>query len=326
MRSFIVVAALLALARGSDLDFTAEDASVSDWSTGSYLIQNVETGKNIYFDRTDQVGAYVGSSQAGMILQKVSYEDTNYGHVSGYILEGTTSDTQKCLAAQWNFDTTYKLGKRARDQYAVGYECQLGSDGNGNIDSDTSKEVWIINEVTCAGSSSSSDASTSNNYQEDFAVVKASSDEATTTAAATDDSASSVNWATWKAEATQSVDRNDPSTWVCQHPGPWLYAHSEYVSYHPECKDDLASYRATLSRMSRRSRAGRHADLARRSASAPAKRSASCYTIHPLNHLKDMETLALSGVATTGFGGAAAINIAIADDTSASQQWTISAL
>ena len=58
----------------------------------------------------------------------------------------------------------------------------------------------------------------------------------------------------------------------------WLYAHSGYVTEggHVECKDDLAAYKATLRRMTRRSRADRHAEIARRS---NTKRASKCYTM-----------------------------------------------
>lgn len=59
----------------------------------------------------------------------------------------------------------------------------------------------------------------------------------------------------------------------------WLYAHQGYITEagHIECKDDLAAYEATLSRkMVRRTRAARHAKLARRSI---APRSSKCYTM-----------------------------------------------
>ncbi|KAL8277431.1 hypothetical protein RQP46_010153 [Phenoliferia psychrophenolica] len=311
MRSSLFgLAALFALARADGTDANAAKsyavvmaASVTSISTDTYIISNVENGKNIYFERDTQVGAFLGDDTSGMILQKVTYDDPNLGSVTGYIIEGPTSSTQKCLAAQWNFDTTYRsMQKRARDEYAVPYECALGSDGNGNIDTGTAKEVWIINEVDCAGSSSSATTSSAAAGATASVGVSVSLDVKLDAVEATD-----------STTTTTAASSTSSSTATCPKEGWWLYRHQEYIEKynHPECKSVLAAYEATLSRkMVRRSR---HAEQARH---MRAKRASSCYVIHPVDHLIDMTTLSLSGTSTTGFAGAGAIEIAYADDAS----------
>ncbi|KAL8287532.1 hypothetical protein RQP46_003390 [Phenoliferia psychrophenolica] len=280
MRSFLAVAALCTLVRGV-ADFSEDYDAVT-----------------IYFKRSNQVGAFLGSDSSGMILQKVTFDDPNYGTSSGYIIQGPSSETQKCLAAHYD-----KLAKRDssasfggdRDQFAVlsasvnptnpplySKVC-VGNDGNGHIDDATNKEVWEINEEDCAGSTSSNSDIKEN-------AVKTTTDDSSSTSSC-----------------------GKPAWWVRRHPG--------YVTDlgHTECKSALDSSSRSR-KMMRRSRAERHSGL------AAAKRSSTCYTIHPLNHLKDMSTLGLTGSSTTGYGGAGAVNIAVADDTSANQQWTITAL
>ncbi|KAK4699118.1 hypothetical protein P7C70_g7145, partial [Phenoliferia sp. Uapishka_3] len=331
MRSFAVpavAAGLISLARAKAADFVQDSSAVS-FDTGNYLITNVKTGKNLYMDRTDAVGMYSGSSTAGINLEMATISGT-----TGAILKGTTSDTLKCMAAQWNFADT----GASRDEYAVPYACQVGSSGSGNTDKDSNKEIWIFNEVTCSGDASSSDDSSSASsstenlavkVKQNVAVTSTSSTEqaaaaaTTTEAPSTDDSATTSAWA---PTTTQSVDKQDQSTWVCQHPGWWLYAHQGYVTEagHVECADDLADYKNTLSsrRMVRRS--DRHAQIARRSAERAAlEKRSTCYTITAVNHLGDMARLGLSGTSTTGYASMAAMELAVYDATDANQQWTV---
>lgn len=328
MRSFALLplaAALATCANAGALDFISELVSIVEstvtFSTANYVITNVGTGKNLYFARDGTVGTYTGDSTVGVNLEKVTYSDVSGKSVTGMVVSGTTSDTLKCLAAQWNFKTP------ARDEYAVPYECQLGSNGNGQNNQDTNKGLWVFNEVTCSGSTDDSSSTVDVGVQLNAKVASSSSSDdssddssATTTAEPT---ATSTDDSEWAPSTTQSVDKQDQSTWVCQHPGWWLYAHQGYVTEggHVECADDLAAYKATLSRMTRRSRADLHSEIARRSV---AKRSSKCYTIHPLNHLADMKTLALTGNSDTGFASTPALNLAYADDTDPVQQWTVS--
>ena len=75
-----------------------EHSLISTWASPHW------SSSQIYFERNseNQLGAHVGSSTAGVILEHVQFNDPAYDDesVSGYIIEGPSSDTDKCLAAQ----------------------------------------------------------------------------------------------------------------------------------------------------------------------------------------------------------------------------------
>ncbi|KAL8292802.1 hypothetical protein RQP46_001414 [Phenoliferia psychrophenolica] len=320
-------------------EFTAIVSNTITFATGNYLVSNVATGHNLYFDRVGTVGLYTGPSTAGVNLESVTYKDVTGTSVTGMVVSGTTSQTMKCLAAQWNFD--YKLAKRARDEYAVPYECQLGANGNGMNNVDTNKGLWVFNDVDCPSGSgleidvnfAVNDKAAKNAASADSVDFTSANKAAATTAlkqaaVATPTAApatTSTDDAAWVPKTTQSVNVHDQKTWVCQHPGWWLFAHSGYVTEggHVECADDLAAYKATQRKMLRRSRADRHSVIAKRTF---VKRDTKCYTIHPVNHLSDMKTLALTGNSDTGFASTPALNLAYSDDSAPIQIWQVTSL
>ena len=81
----------------TELLFQADTVS---FATGNYIVSNVGTGNNLYFERIDTVGVHLGTSTVGVNLEPVTYNDVTGTSVSGIVVSGNTIATTKCLAAQ----------------------------------------------------------------------------------------------------------------------------------------------------------------------------------------------------------------------------------
>ncbi|KAL8293108.1 hypothetical protein RQP46_000802 [Phenoliferia psychrophenolica] len=273
------VASILSVSlAGSNLDFHAEFNAITGASvaprTGEYFVRNVGTGQYLYFARDGQVGAYLGKHPV-----PVDIESQDFLGVTGVIIKGTTDETLKCLSAQWNFD--YKLAKRARNEFAVPYECQIGSDGQGTYDddpngNDSNKQFWLLNPVEdpLAFISANKDTGitvnlnvggvTNTKKTTSHAVAFSKPEEA---APSNDDDKSSESTSPAKVAAPtvaaapvavaapvaavtkQKVDPKNQYTWDCQHDGKWIGEHyNDYIVKlgHVECIAVYKAYEASL--------------------------------------------------------------------------------
>ncbi|KAL8280332.1 hypothetical protein RQP46_007249 [Phenoliferia psychrophenolica] len=287
MRSFIVtLAALVAIctAAPGNLDYSHQDASYGP-ETGNYLIRNVATGAYLYFARDGVVGAYLGDVKSGINIETATYEG-----VTGVILKGTTTDTLKCLAAQWNFkyNKLAKLGSSGDGTY--------GSDSSGN---DSDKEFWLLNAVP-------------GHSAPDPAPAPATTTTSRNTVAFTKPTPVPVvvpptTTSTTEAPPTTTAAPPPPSVTTTSTPPPPSPPAPTTTTAEPA----PTPARAPLGALNQ---LGAHS----------WKRSDSTYyTIHPINHLNDMQTVALGGTPDTGFGGMPAVRLDIADVTNQAQWWTI---
>ena len=86
---------------GEVADLYPRKENTVTFDTDTYLVTNVGSGENIYFERDGTVGTKIGSSTVGVNLEAVTYADVSGESVTGMVISGTTSATLKCLAAQY---------------------------------------------------------------------------------------------------------------------------------------------------------------------------------------------------------------------------------
>ncbi|ORY49732.1 hypothetical protein BCR35DRAFT_310789 [Leucosporidium creatinivorum] len=285
--------------------------------SGEYYVQNVATGEYLHFERPGSTTNLVtGSTQTTITLGQDSatgYSGTNYGTYSGTYFTGLS----KCMSAQYGSEDGAGI-----DIAGVSYACVVGSDATGTATLEVAKQFWAL--VKIEGSDDSSDVASVS------AVVLAAAASSETSSSSSADAASSTITSSaaaasttssdtaWSPSTTESVNPYDQTTWVCRHPGWWLYRHQDYITSagHVECKDDLAAYEATL-----RKRAT-HGGMARK---LRKRAEDGIYAIIAVDHLSDMVTRSLGSSIVTTSGGYQSMGLVDYDSTDTNQQWKITA-
>ncbi|KAL8276195.1 hypothetical protein RQP46_011407 [Phenoliferia psychrophenolica] len=304
--ALLPLAALFSVSRALSLDFSAQltaiTAAAVSPTTGTYLIKNVGTGEYLYLARDGQVGAYLGSAKTGIHIQTM----VNAG-ITGVILKGTSSETLKCLASQWNFETG-----GARNQFAVPYECQIGSDGVGTYGDDSSgndsnKEFWVINAVKSVLSLSASatigNTTLTGGLSLGFDGLK-----------------SNIK----VSDSSDDDDDDNPKTSKKTIKKASKKTKAKAAAKKAKAANSSKAANSTQSTKSKSSsRAVHHADVARSMIEQRASKEPTYYTIHPVNHLGDMATLALAGTSATGFGDMPALELSLVDSTDKKQWWSM---
>ncbi|GAA5820398.1 hypothetical protein JCM3770_002428 [Rhodotorula araucariae] len=208
--------------------------------SGQYKIQNVATGKYLYFERPDDTTNLITGNDDSRTVELG--QDSAYGQSgrkydtwSGTFIRGL----EKCMSAQWGDGI---------DHAAVSYACKVGGSTDGTDTLEVAKQFWKF--VPCGSSSEADDDHDDDKVSVQFNADESSGSHAASNAQftkASDDDSGSATATTKAPAATQSVDSKDRSTWVCRHPGWWLARHPDYITEagHIECKDELAAYRAS---------------------------------------------------------------------------------
>ncbi|GAA5876774.1 hypothetical protein JCM3774_003470 [Rhodotorula dairenensis] len=236
-------------------------SSISDAAhsfAGDYYVQNVKTGKYMYFDRPgDLTNLIAGDERKPIQLgQDKAYGQSGrvWDHWDGTFFRGLND---KCMSAQW--------GEQGVDVAGVSYACKVGPGSTGSDSLELAKQLWKL--VPCGnggggrtgggGEKSFSSASTADFKQlatvepkDDSFSAEKSAETATFEAKQGDDGPatpepSETQQDDWAPEETQqAIDPKDRSTWVCRKDGKWLSEHPEYVTEagRVECKDELDAY------------------------------------------------------------------------------------
>ncbi|BGP42903.1 hypothetical protein JCM10449v2_006918 [Rhodotorula kratochvilovae] len=325
MKTAASLAALPLLAAGSatalgiidNLPVFNKLASVAHDHSGEYKIQNVASGKYLYFDRPgDTTNLITGNDDSQTVTLG---QDSAYGQSgvkwdtwSGTYLRGL----EKCMSAQWGEGSD----GTGIDIAAVSYACKVGGSTDGTDSLEVAKQFWKL--VPC-GSSSSGDDDDDDEVSIQLNAAKASGSKAASTAEftkASDDDSSAATATSSASSSTQSVDPKDRTTWVCRHEGKWLARHPAYVweAGHVECEDELKAYQASQRRMVRRSRVPHAAAL-----NARQKRAEQTYCIIAVDHLTDMTTRALTPNHIETAGGYTSLELANWDETDPYQHWRL---
>lgn len=142
------------------------------------------------------------------------------------------------------------------DVAGVSYACVVGDSITGTSTLEVAKQFWLIVPVSSSSSSFNEDDDDGEDDSDTgatVAVVLAAAARTSSSATSTITSSASSSSSTasvWTPQTTQSVIVSDRSTWVCKHPGKWLYRHQDYVTSagHVECADDLAAHKASLTK------------------------------------------------------------------------------
>lgn len=199
---------------------------------GDYYVQNVKTGKYLYFDRPGDLTNLITGDERNSIQLG---HDKSYGqsgrvwdHWEGTFLRGLND---KCMSAQWGED-------QGVDVAGVSYACKVGPGSTGTDSLELAKQLWKL--VPCGGGGGSfttaktsdfkqlaavepkgDDSSSGETKAAETATFEAKTQEAPTQAAPTEDEQD------WTPKETQAVDPKDRSTWVCRKDGKWLSEHPE---------------------------------------------------------------------------------------------------
>ncbi|GAA5930781.1 hypothetical protein JCM1841_006416 [Sporobolomyces salmonicolor] len=334
MKTSTVSLALLSLAASSvnaqgivdNIEAFAKLALEAIELNGDYYLQNAQTGKYLYFERPgDTTNLITGSSQNPITLgQDSAYGQSgnNWDTWAGTYLTGL----EKCMSSQWGDDV---------DAAAVSYACKVGPNPDGTDTLEVAKQFWKLipcgsddaDSVDWSSSSSSSSASatpTSSSEYEQFNVKVASSGSAATASWSSDDSAASATWTSSAPSATQSVNPEDRSTWVCRHPGKWLLRHPAYVTEagHIECKDELAAAQAAQRKRSLSSHQ-RMAKYRRSEKRSLGKRDSQKVCIIAVDHATDMNFRALTSEVVTTAGDYLSVALADYDSSDEAQHWIV---
>lgn len=215
---------------------------------GDYYVQNVRTGKYLYFDRPgDLTNLITGDERKPVQLG----HDKSYGqsgrvwdHWEGTFVRGLND---KCMSAQWGED-------QGVDVAGVSYACKVGPGSTGTDSLELAKQLWKL--VPC-GSGSGGDGAFTKAKTSDFKQLAAvepkgdnNSGESKAAETATFEAKAPTHAAPTEQEEdstpkeTQAVDPKDRSTWVCRKDGKWLSEHPDYVTKagRIECKDELEAY------------------------------------------------------------------------------------
>lgn len=198
---------------------------------GDYYVQNVRTGKYLYFDRPgDLTNLITGDERKPVQLG----HDKSYGqsgrvwdHWEGTFVRGLND---KCMSAQWGED-------QGVDVAGVSYACKVGPGSTGTDSLELAKQLWKL--VPC-GSGSGGDGAFTKAKTSDFKQLAAvepkgddNSGESKAAETATFEAKAPTHAAPTEQEEdstpkeTQAVDPKDRSTWVCRKDGKWLSEHPE---------------------------------------------------------------------------------------------------
>ncbi|BGP19465.1 hypothetical protein JCM10213v2_007560 [Rhodosporidiobolus nylandii] len=304
---------------------------------GDYYIQNVKTGKYMYFDRPgDTTNLVTGDSKTPVTIGKDSkygQSGVNWDHWQGSYFQGL----DKCMSAQWGIENDVGV-----DLAAVSYACKVGelaSDGTDSLE--VAKQFW--HAIPCSSSSSSdssspssdssssssdsSSSSSSSNVQLNAKVASSGSKAASTADFQSANSGDATTTTTSSAPAaSQSVDPNNRWTWVCRHPAWWLARHPDYVweAGHVECQNELMDYYNSLGRMHKRSRHSKREHLGfGENPNKLSKRADATYCIVAVDHITDMDTRALTAESIDTAGGYSSLKLANLNQEDDAMHWRI---
>ncbi|GAA5916972.1 hypothetical protein JCM5296_004803 [Sporobolomyces johnsonii] len=339
MKTSTVSLALLSLVASSNaqgiidnIEAFAKLALESIELNGDYYLQNAQTGQYLYFDRPgDTTNLITGSSQNPITLG----QDSAYGQ-SGELWD-TWSGTyltglEKCMSSQWGGDV---------DAAAVSYACKVGPNPDGTDTLEVAKQFWKLipcgsdddsDDSSSSSSASSSSASasataSSSSQYEQLNVKVDSSDSAATASWSSDDSSASATSTSSASSATQSVNPEDRSTWVCRHPAKWLLRHPAYVTEagHIECKTELEAAQAAQAAQRKRSLSShqRMTKYRRSEKRSLEKRDSQKVCIIAVDHATDMNFRALSSEVVTTAGDYLSVALADYDSSDEAQHWIV---
>ncbi|GAA5984530.1 hypothetical protein JCM10908_003386 [Rhodotorula pacifica] len=217
---------------------------------GNYYVQNVKTGKYLYFDRPDDTTNLITGDERRTIQlghdKAYGQSGREWDHWEGTFFRGLND---KCMSAQW--------GEHGTDVAGVSYACKVGPGSTGTDSLEVAKQFWKL--VVCGKDDNNNNGGEGTSFMaadyKQLAAVESKGGDSS--------SAKAAETATFEAKQeeaaptsspsssggsdsapSQAIDPKDRSTWVCRKDGKWLSEHPEYVTEggRIECKDELDAY------------------------------------------------------------------------------------
>ncbi|GAA5853183.1 hypothetical protein JCM8547_000231 [Rhodosporidiobolus lusitaniae] len=328
---------------------------------GNYVFTNVKTGQTLSFTRSDSTTDFYPQDSADSVAVQFS---NGAARISGgnnkcasaqwsYDVEGGVdyaAVSYACAVGSGELTGTATLEKTKQWWYLVpagstsssddfGDDDEDSDDSSNDSDSGISVSIGLQFNAKNSRVAAAKVASTSSDSS---SASSSSASSSTTSSAASSSSTSDISdkqaeynkLGYWTSESSSvsregvdvsRVDKNDRSTWFCQHPGWWLANHPAYVTKagHVECASDLKAYLADQSSSRMVKRAGRpsHSQMAKKL----AKKGQQTYNIIAVDHILNMATRAIDSSALSTYGGYTSTTLSLWDANDEGQQWTITA-